>query len=178
MRKKKTILLLPEKTATLQELHERALDFAKRAVFKRYDNLTMARREKLWSDAEWFLTDCFETGCSDWDQEKRAQGMYACDFFSERFEEKYLPDTEKWNHKFCDLGIQPKYFGTLEFVCRSAIDLVDDWAGMCFGWTLGEIKEMYDGKLPPWFPLDGWQYFMDGAAPPVSEWKDDAGISI
>jgi hypothetical protein len=172
------MLLLPEKTGTLVDLHERALDFAKRAIFKGYGHLTMTRRERLWSDVEWFLTDCFETGCSDWDQSKTAQGMYACDFFAERFDDKYWPDTKKWEHKVCDLGIDPKYLGILRFVCRSAIDLVDNWAGMCWGWTLGDFKKMYDGQLPPWFPLDGWIYFMDGPAPPVSEWEDTTRMCV
>jgi hypothetical protein len=171
--------LLTEKTATLTELHTRALDFAQRAIFKGFiRELTCARKEKLWDDAQWFLEDCFETGCCDWDQTMSAQGMYACDFFSERFHEKYLPNTEKWNHKFCDLGVEPRYLSDLEFVCRSAIDLVDNWAGMCWGWKLGDFKRMYDGELPVWFPLDGWVYFADGPSPPVSEWDDNAKIAV
>jgi hypothetical protein len=171
-------LLLPGKTETLRQLHEFALDFAERAIFIGYEKLTMERRKKLWSDAEWFLIDCFETGCHSWDQDKDAQGMYACDFFAERFHEEYWPNTDKWNHKFCDLGIYPKYLETLSFICRSAIDIVDDFAGGCWGWTLGDFKRMYNGELPSWFPTDGWIYMADGPAPPVSEWKDSERICV
>ena len=176
--KDRNSILLPETSATLTELHQRALDFARRAIFKGYSHLTKPRQEKLWSDAQWFLGDCFEDGIHDWDQEKGlGNGMYACDWFMERFEYRYLPNTTRWNRKF-EQGEYPAYLNILMYVCRSAIDLVDDWAGMCIGWTLGDFKRMYDGELPSWFPCDGWNYFADGPAPPVSEWDDTTKICV
>ena len=169
-------LLLPERCQTTLELHQRALDFTKRAIFKGYTSLTSARREKLWSDAEWFLADCFEDGITSWDQDKGRQGMYACDWFHERFDEKYFPNTPRWDKKF-EAGQQPKYLDVLNFVVRSAIDLVDNWAGGCIGWTIGDFKRMYDGELPPWFPKDEWQIMGDGLVP-FSTLKDESVLCV
>lgn len=170
------VLLLPERCQTTKELHARALDFAKRLCSKGYKHLTQARREKLWSDAEWFLTDCFEAGCTSWDQDIPEGEMYPCDWFQERFAEKYFPDTDRWNKKF-QAGKEPKYFSTLEAICRSAIDIFDDFAGGVWGWSIGDFKLMYDGKLPDWFPKDDWQILGDGLIP-FSSLTDDSSIAI
>lgn len=162
-------VLIPERTGTRAELQERCMDFAKRMVFKGYENLTLARKEKLWSDVEWFLTDVFEAGASSWDQDE----VYACDWIHERFE-KYEYPSSRWEHKVIDLGVEPKYFRMLSATCRCAVDLFDDFAGGVWGWTVGDIKRMYDGKLPDWFPTD-WQIMGNGPAPPL---KDTDRIAI
>ncbi len=170
-----TTLLLPEKCSTTEERKTRSLDFAKRMIFKGYQKLTDARRKRLWEEAEYFITECLDTGSYDWDQTKGGYG-YACDYFSEHFEEQYFPNTTKWDKKFED-GEEPKFLGTLRFICRAAIDLFDDWAGGCWGWTIGDFKRMYDGQLPDWFPKEGWHYLMDGPAS-FSEMSDDSVIAV
>jgi len=162
--------LLTERTITRIELEKRCLDFAKRMVFKGYNKLTQKRKEKLWSDVEWFLTDVFAEGAQSWDQDK----VYACDWIHERFEHDNYP-SRKWEHKVCDLGIYPKYFSMLSATCRSALDLFDNFAGGVWGWTVGDIRRMYDGELPSWFPIDVWYFIGDGLAPSL---KDEDGIAI
>ncbi len=170
-------VLLPERCKSTLELHSRALDFAKRMCLKGYPNLTEARRQKLWSDAEWFLTDCFEDGCTSWDQDKGVrQEMYPCDWFQERFTQMYFPNTARWDKKF-EAGEEPKYFSTLQAVCRSAIDIFDDLAGGVWGWTIGDLKRMYDGELPEWFPRGDWQLIGDGLVP-FSSMTDTCSIAI
>ena len=170
-----TVLLIPERNATTIELRERCLDFAKRMIFKGYQRLTQKRRERLWSDVEYFVSMCLDNGSYDWDQTEGGYG-YATDYFSEHFDEQYFPNTPRWDKKF-ENGIEPKYLSDLRFICRSAIDLFDDWAGMCWGWTIGDFKRMYDGQLPVWFPKDDWHIFMDGAIA-FSEMTDESQIAI
>jgi hypothetical protein len=144
-----------------KKLQERYLDFAKRMIFKGYDHLTETRKNSLWEDAEWFLRDCFDDGIRDWDQDKGiVSEMYACDWFLERFENKYLPSTAKWDKKI-ENGDEPKYYRMLSATCRATIDLLDHFAGGVRGWTIGDIKRMYDGTLPDWFDK-GWKLHDDG----------------
>mgnify|MGYP001617389396 CR=1 FL=1 len=161
---------------TTKELHSRALDFAKRMCFKGYSNLTEARRQKLWSDAEWFLTDCFEQGCTSWDHDKPKGGMYPCDWIMERFAEKYFPNTARWDKKF-EAGEEPRYFSLLNAICRSAIDIFDEFAGGVWGWTIADFKRMYDGELPEWFPRGDWQLIGNGLIP-FSTMTDESSIAI
>jgi hypothetical protein len=168
-------ILLPEKSKTTEEMKARCLDFAHRMIFKGYQNLTDARRKKLWEEAEYFITMCLDNGSYDWDQTRGGYG-YACDYFHEHFDEQFFPDTERWDKKF-EKGIQPKFLDTLEFICRAAIDLFDDWAGGCWGWTIGGFKRMYDGQLPDWFPKDGWHILFDGNIA-FSEMTDETAIAV
>lgn len=163
------MILLPERTKTREILEERCMNFAKRMVFKGYDRLTLERKEKLWSDVEWFLKDVFEAGASSWDSDE----VYACDWISERFGKHEYPSA-RWEHKVIDLGIEPKYWRMLSATCRSALDVFDGFSGGVWGWTVGDIRRMYDDELPDWFPTD-WIIMGDGKAPPL---KDGDSIAI
>lgn len=141
-------------TKVTNELKERCLDFAKRFIFKGRQNLTDARRKKLWSDAEWFLTDALEEGHTGWESGSPESTFPACDWFNERFDEKYFPNTPKWDKRF-EAGEQPKYLNELNVICRLAFDVIDDMPGGVWGISLGEIRGMYDGQIPEWFN-QGW----------------------
>ena len=159
-----------------QEQKDRCLDFAKRMVFKGYEHLTDARQKKLWGDVEWFLTDCLDDGYRNWDSDDGKGGMLACDWFDERFEEYRFP-ASRWEDKIGN-GDEPKYYRELCSTCRAAIDIIDDFAGGVWGWTLGDVKRMYDGQLPDWFPKDDkWCILGDGKVA-FSEIKDEHGIAI
>lgn len=161
--------LLPQTAATSQLLIDRALDFCRRMIFKGYENLTERRRQKLWGHVEQFLRDMFEQGARGYEDD-----VYACDQLHEWFEHYEYPSA-RWEHKVIDLGIYPKYFAMLSATCRCGLDLVDDWAGGVWGWTVGDIRRMYDGELPPWFPLEGWKFIGNGPAPKL---RDEDGIAI
>ncbi len=151
-----------------QEQKERCLDFAKRMVFKGYYRLTQKRRERLWGDVEWFLTDALEDGHWGWETGSRDDEFSMCDWIHERFERLEYP-SGRWERKVCDLGEYPKYFTMLSATCRAAMDIVDDFAGGVLGWTVGDIRRMYDGELPNWFPVDGWEILGDGMAPTLKD---------
>jgi hypothetical protein len=151
-----------------QEEKERCLDFAKRMVFKVYNNLTQKRKERLWADVEWFLTDALKEGHWGWETGSPENTFSICDWIHERFEKEEYP-SPRWEHKVLDLGIYPKYFNMLSATCRAAMDIVDDFAGGVWGWTVGDIRRMYDGEIPSWFPLDGWNYLGDGEAPRLTD---------
>lgn len=161
------------KTLT-QEQKDRCLDFAKRMVFKGYNNLTPKRGERLWGDVEWFLTDALEEGHWGWETGSAEDTFGMGDWIHERFGELEYP-SHKWEHKVCDLGEEPKYFRMLSSTCRAAMDIIDDFAGGVWGWTVGDIRRMYDGAIPDWFPLDGWQILGDGMAPPLED-KDSIAL--
>lgn len=154
------------------ELKERCLDFAKRMCFTGWPDITDARRKKLWSDAEWFLTDCLNEGATDWEDDE----IYPCDWFSERFAEEYVPNTPKWDKRF-ENGECPKYYNTLCCICRAAFDVVSDLPGMVWALTVGDIRRMYDGELPEWFIGEGWQLMDDGAVD-ITKLPDTADLAI
>ncbi len=161
------------KTLT-QEEKDRCLDFAKRMVFKGYQKLTQKRKERLWSDVEWFLSDALEEGHWGWETGGRDDSFPMCDWIHERFERLNYPSA-RWGKKVCDLGEYPKYFNMLSATCRAAMDIVNDFAGGVWGWTVGDIRRMYDGEFPSWFHLDGWHYLGDGPAPTLTD-KDSIAI--
>lgn len=137
-----------------EETKERCLEFAKLFIFKGRDNLTEARRKKLWSDAEWFLTDCLEEGYTSWDEESRESSYAPCDWFHERFDEMYFPNTPKWDRRF-KRGDEPRYLHELNVVCRLAFDAISGMPGGVWGITIGELRKMYDGQIPEWLN-QGW----------------------
>ena len=157
-----------------QEQKDRCLDFAKRMVFKGYEHLTQKRAERLWGDVEWFLTDALEEGHWGWETGSPEETFCMCDWIHERFGELEYP-SGRWEHKVCDLGQEPNYFRMLSATCRAAMDIIDDFAGGVWGWTVGDIRRMYDGTIPAWFPLDGWEILGDGMAPTL---KDTDSIAI
>lgn len=138
-----------------QEQKDRCLDFAKRMVFEGYENITQKRKERLWADVEWFLTDALEEGHWGWETGSPNETFAMCDWISERFGNHEYP-SQRWEHKVCDLGEQPKYFRILSATCRSAMDIIDDLPGGVWGWTLGDIKRMYDGEIPNWLNNGEW----------------------
>jgi hypothetical protein len=157
-----------------QEQKERVLDFAKRMVFKGFKNLTQKRRERLWGDIEWFLTDALDEGYWGWETGGRDDTFCMSDWMSERFDRLKYPSA-RWEYKVLELGIEPRYFQMLAGTCRAAMDIVNDFPGGVWGWTVGDIRRMYDGIIPDWLPLDGWHYLGDGPAPRLT---DDCSITI
>lgn len=136
------------------ELRGRCLDFAKRFIFNGRSTLTEARRQKLWSDAEWFLTDALDEGYTGWEKGGTEDSFPACDWFDERFNEQYFPNTPKWDKRW-ENGEEPKYLHELNVVCRLAFDVIDGMPGGVRGISIGEIRRMYDGQIPEWFN-EGW----------------------
>ncbi|MBA7606555.1 hypothetical protein ES703_13705 [subsurface metagenome] len=157
-----------------EELKERCLDFAKRLIFKGPWHITDARRKKLWSDAEWFLTDALEEGNTGWEAGTKDDTFPACDWFSERFEQ-YIPSTEKWYRKYPDE--EPKYYHQLNVVCRIAFDVIDGFPGGVWGFTIGDIKRMYDGELPVWFDTGDWMKMGNGMVD-IIKLPDEASLCI
>lgn len=162
-------------TRTLTPVEKaRLLDFAYRMVFRGYDNLTYKRRVRLWNDVEWMLTDALEEGHTDWDGRSPINDYSMCAWLHERFEHLEYP-SQKWERKAYDFGEWPKYFNMLSATCRASMDIVNDFEGGVWGWTVGDIRRMYGGELPDWFPLEGWHYLGDGPAPPL---KDEDSIAL
>lgn len=159
-----------------EEEKQRGLDFARRMCFFGWPTLTEARSKKLWSDAEWFLADVLEEGHTGYETGTREDTFPACDWFSERFEEKYFPDTVRWNKKF-ENGDEPKYYRQLSCICRAALDVVDGMPGGVWGFTIADFKRMYDGKLPDWLDDGEWKIVNDGKAV-LSEAEDHIMLPI
>lgn len=162
--------MVEEKQPVSNELRERCLDFAKRMCFNAWPDITESRKKKLWSDAEWFLADCLDEGATSWEDDK----VYPCDWFSERFA-KYIPDTEKWYRLYPDE--EPKYFHQLNVICRIAFDVIDGFPGGVWGFTIGDIKRMYDGIFPAWFDTGDWIKMGNGDVD-VMKLPDEASLCI
>ncbi len=170
----------PEEKAAFRVLSEeekqRCLDFARRMCFSVWPEITEARSKKLWSDAEWFLTDVLEEGHVGYETGNPDRTFPACNWFSERFDEQYLPNTPRWDKQFED-GEEPKYYRQLSSVCRAALDVVDGMPGGVWGFTIADFKRMYDGKLPDWLDDGEWQIVNDGKAI-LAEAADDVMLPI
>lgn len=124
---------------------ERLLDLAQRLCLKGYPALTERRRTRLWAELEGFLTSCLDEGATGWEDED----VYPCDYFRETF-----TDFDVSDRKF-ERDQENRFYSLLEFIARAAFDAVDDFAGGTYGWTIGDIKRVYDGQIPAWFN-DGW----------------------
>lgn len=162
------------KLLTEEDKH-RCLDFAKRLCFVGYDHLTQARRDRLWYEAEGFLADALAEGHTSWETKSPdGLGCCTCDWFSERFSERYIPLTGKWADRL-EKGDYPQFFDTLEAICRAAFDVVDDFAGGVWGFTLGDIRRMYDGTLPDWIPTD---WYLDDTLVDLATLPDEVSICI
>ena len=140
---------------------QRCLDFARRMCFFGWPALTEARSKKLWSDAEWFLKDVLDEGHVGYETGSPDDSFPACDWFSERFERYAVPNA-RWEEKYPDE--EPKYYRQLSCVCRAALDIVDNIPGGVWGFTIADIKRMYDGKLPDWLDDGEWKIVNDGQA--------------
>ncbi|MBA7578583.1 hypothetical protein ES708_20448 [subsurface metagenome] len=156
------------------ELKERCLDFAKRMCFNAWPNITEARKKKLWSDAEWFLTDCLNEGYTGWELGGEKDDFPACDWFSERFA-NYIPNTEKWYRLYPDE--EPKYYHQLNVICRIAFDVIDGFPGGVWGFTVSDIKRMYDGEFPKWFDTGDWIKMGNGEVD-IMKLPDEASLCI
>lgn len=146
-----------------EEQKDRCLDFAERMIFKGYENLTDKRKGKLWGDVYWFLRDALDEGHIGWESGCPDNTFSMADWCDERFDRERFP-SNRWEHKVCELGQEPKYYTMLSATCRAAMDIISDFPGGVAGWTVGDIKRMYDGKLPEWFPTEGWEILGNGPA--------------
>jgi len=156
-----------------QEQKDRCLDFAKRMVFKGYERLTQKRKERLWGDVNWFLTDALDEGHWGWETGGTKETMGMGDWIHERFEQLEYP-SGRWEHRVCDLGQDTNYFRMLSATCRAAMDVIGEPGGGVLGWTVGDIKRMYDGQLPEWFDT-GWKNENDGEVKLQNE-PDEIGV--
>jgi hypothetical protein len=162
-----------EITVLTQQQKDRILDFAKRMVFKGYEKLTQRRKDRLWHDVEWFLSDALEEGHWGWETGGTEETFSMCDWITERFEKDQFP-SGRWEKKVCDYGEDPKYFRMLSATCRAAMDVVGEAGGGVLGWTVGDMKRMYDGQLPDWFDID-WKNEENGVVKLQNE-PDEAGV--
>jgi hypothetical protein len=62
----------------------------------------------------------------------------------------------------------------LSATCRAAMDVVGEPGAGVLGWTVGDIKRMYDGQLPDWFDT-GWKHKDDGYVKLQNE-PDNIGV--
>lgn len=144
---------------------DQILDFARRMCFKGW-KLTRHRSERLWSEVHSFLIDCLVEGATGWESGKNRYGrkVLACDWFIERFDH-YVPNTPRWDKRY-ERGDDPIFYRLLRCVCRASLDLIDEGphAGV-WGFTIGDIRRMYDGQFPdflkfglagePWIKANG-----------------------
>jgi hypothetical protein len=122
----------------------RLTDFCKRMVFSGVlrSKLTDHRKQRLWEEIESFLYAHQGEPIDGWDND-----YCLCDDFREHFAE-YINDiwveSDGWQKE------NPRYFvNQLEIVVRSGLDFVFDDQGV-IGFTVGDLRKMYDGKVPRW----------------------------
>lgn len=129
-------------------IRERALDFAERMCSKGYPHLTERRKARLWGEVREFLEYCLDQGATGW-EENELEGDYPCDLFHDHFEHFDMSDRDY--HR----GKEYRFIRMLSAVCRSAFDAVSGFPGGVWGFTVGDLRRMYNGQIPTWID-DGW----------------------
>lgn len=122
----------------------RWLDFAKRIVNVMV--ITPERKEKLITEIEAFIAiyDIGEREITGWDTPLSNGDMCVGDLFDAHFEEY-----EVWDSKQEDYT--GKFHNQLSCAIRSGIDITtQEWGGGVFGFDVGDIRKMYDGRIPLW----------------------------
>jgi hypothetical protein len=128
--------------------YEQMLDFAKRLTFKGYAHLTEARRKKLWAEIEPFLQRCVENHGKGWETRDK-NGDHPCDLFEDWFKEYDI----RWHaaRHGKERNNEPHgYCYTAKAICRAACDLLDGQEAI-IGWTVGDLRRVFDGSIPEWF---------------------------
>lgn len=133
-----------------EAVKDRAMDFAYRMCFKGYPELTGHRKQRLWDEVGRFLEHCFvQLGATGW-QTNPTDAGYPCDEFRE-----YFIDFDVTDREF-QRGKENVFFMMLSAIARSAFDSIEDFPGGVFGFTVGDLKRMYNGSIPPWIAR-GWR---------------------
>lgn len=105
---------------------------------------TRHRKDRLWREAENFIDDY--PGFVDWDQTPW-DGVYACDAFGEYFCDY---GSSIWDE---DEGYRDDphlFYNQLRCALRAGLDAVSGECGI-IGFTVGDVRHMFDGALPQWF---------------------------
>lgn len=123
---------------------QRLLDLAQRLCQRGYPHLTEPRRGKLWDQLESFLTECLKRGATGW--ENGGPGDYPpCDLFRDAFEEFDVPP-----HAI-DQDRENRFYSLLQVIARTSFDAVDGFPGGVVGWTVGDVRRIYEGTIPDWW---------------------------
>lgn len=122
------------------EQYERWLDFAQRMALQGWPHLTEARKQKIHRDVTVFISfysDCHED-VEGWD----SGPAYVCDHFEECF----------GVHKHWENENAPnRYHLQLSCCIRAGVDVATEDCCGVVGFTLGDVRRMFNGQLPDWF---------------------------
>ncbi len=133
---------------------QRWLSFARRMAFHAWPVATRARKRRLWKECERFIRDLADEPVDGW------QGKYCLlDYFEEFFED-YASDLRRSvrsrrgrRYRAEYFNDDPnKFFNQLRCILRASVNVVfqNDPAGV-IGFTVGDIKCMFGGRIPKWF---------------------------
>jgi hypothetical protein len=117
--------------------------FTKALCFGARPEATEARKQKLWAEAESFINLHADEPVDGWD------GDYClCDCFDDYFD-RYLRhiwrDDDGWYKD------NPRYFANhLHIAIRAGIDIVTEQPGGVLGFTVGDLRRMFNGGIPEW----------------------------
>ena len=122
----------------------RWLDFAKRMIGAM--PITTERKEKLINEVEGFIGiyGVGEREIVGWDTTLQNGDMCVSSLFDEHFEEyeTWNPELEEYTGKF---------HNQLACAIHAGIDVVtQEWGGGVLGFDVGDLKNMYDGRIPHW----------------------------
>jgi len=154
-----------------KEQRARALDFAWRLCFKGHPRLTENRKQRLWDEIESFIVYCFELGATaGWEDNPKGHD-YPCDLFPDHFEEYDVTGREFEREK------ENRFYSMAQAICRSAFDAVSGFPGGVFGYKIGDLKLMYEGRIPRWIN-NGWVRLKDSSPVNLNAMPDEEHIAI
>jgi hypothetical protein len=142
---------------TLDQTVQAWLDFSTR-LLNAY-NLTKKRKEKAHRDITEFISMYEGEEVKDWDNAATSHGL-VCEHFDDYFHEHDYMD-KYGGHKV------NSYFNLLRSCVRAGLDVAVGRVGGVIGFTVGDLKKIYGGKIPERvMKATGINY----------SWKDDEGV--
>lgn len=128
-----------------QEQYDNWKDFTTRMGATVYKNLTLKRKEKIKSQiANYFQWRDFQ---NDWPDILDWDGN-GDDYFLGEAVDEFFDEYRHWSRKEgCYTG---KFYNQITCCIRAGFDMAVKQSGGVLGFSVGDIRQMYDGNVPLW----------------------------
>jgi hypothetical protein len=119
-------------------------DLALRFICVGLGDITIARKVRLWIEAEAFIEGYRYEPIDGWDN-----AYCLCDVFRDHFS-KYIEDI--WDDRAGTQKENPRYFANqIEIALRASVGLAcESNPTHIIGYTVGDLRAMYAGQIPEW----------------------------
>jgi len=148
-----------------REQFERWRDFAVRMAERGYPDATRHRTDKIQEKVQDYFS--WREFQNDWPEIKDWDGngddYYLGDAVNEFFDEyrHWKPETETYGGKF---------YSQVTCCIRAGFDMAVKQSGGVLGFTVGDLRRMFDGNVPDWIIKNDWDIPLEQAPDDVPIW--------